>query len=648
MFTIACYRFANTCFAYRIVTNCFSNSINQPSYFRFIKLTRMFLRKRSPLFLPLTLCFFVFTEQAFAQQSLLKELYTKIERMIPMRDGIQLFTAIYIPKDSSELHPVIITRTPYSCGPYGEENFPAGFGNPAFIREKYIVVYQDVRGRHMSQGQFTEMTPNIPRKQSNKTVDESSDTYDTVDWLLHNIHGNNGRVGLHGISYPGFYATAALPNAHPAIKAVSPQAPVTDEFEGDDVYHRGAFFLLDNVDFLNFFDHPRSGPIKEYPLITDQLKITDAYEFYLRLGSVKYINDSFFGNKSVIWNEYITHDTKDAYWQARNIRPHLKKVAPAVLVVGGWFDAEDMFGALKTYESIEQQNPVNNNFLLMGPWTHGGWARSTFSNYATYQFGTNTSTRFFETEAAFFNYYLKGKGDLKLPEATIYFTGSNEWRSFPKWPAPGTKNFNLYLNAGKKLSALPEKNKLGFEQYASDPDNPVPYTSLKTGRRDESYLGADQRFASARPDVIAWETETLKEDITLAGPVNAKLFISTTGTDADFVIKLIDVLPDSIHTQQMVRAEVMRGKFGNSFIKPEPFVPGKITPIKLTLNDVAHTFKTGHKIMVQVQSSWFPLVDRNPQTFMHIPAAAEMDFQKATIRIERNAVYQSVIQCQRL
>lgn len=601
---------------------------------------------RQICFIVFFLFFFAFNSPA--QPALIKENYTKIERMLRMRDGVQLFTAIYIPKDSSEPHPIIITRTPYSCAPYGEDNFTYGFGNPAFVQEKYIVVYQDVRGRHMSQGRFMEMTPNIPDKRSNSEVDESSDTYDTVDWLLQNIKGNNGKVGLHGISYPGFYATAALPNAHPAIKAVSPQAPVTDEFEGDDVYHRGAFFLMDNVSFLNFFDHPRNGPTKTYPLVDTLLDdLKDAYDFYLKLGPIKNINEKYFKHKSVIWDEYTGHDTKDAYWQVRNIRPHLTNIKPAVLVVGGWFDAEDMFGALRTYSAIERQNAVNQNYLLMGPWTHGGWMRPT-SSYATHQFSSNPSAKFFETETAFFNYYLKGKGDFKQPEATVYFTGSNEWRTFPSWPASGTKNFDLYLNSGKRLSHTPEKSRQGFEQYVSDPANPVPYTSKKMGDRDNEYLGSDQRYAAERPDVLSFETEVLREDVTLAGPVIARLFITITGTDADFVVKVIDVLPDSAATQQMVRAEVMRGKFRNSFTKPEPFVPGKITPVRLTLNDVAHTFKAGHKIMVQVQSSWFPLVDRNPQTFVDIAEANEEDFQKATIRIERNGRYQSVIQCQRL
>jgi putative CocE/NonD family hydrolase len=609
-----------------------------------------FMFVRSLKLLSSLLCLFVSITILTAQpNSSVKESYTKLEQLIPMRDGVKLFTAIYIPKDSSEAHPILMQRTPYSCRPYGQENYPRGLGsNPAFMEGKYIFVFQDVRGRHMSEGNFTEVTPNIANKKTTLQVDESSDTYDTIEWLLQNIRGHNGNVGLYGISYPGFYATAALPNAHPAIKAVSPQAPVTDEFEGDDVYHRGAFFLMDNVGFLNFFNHPRTGPQQTYPpLDTNLNNITNAYDFYLKLGPIKNINDRFFKNKSVIWNEYIAHDTKDEYWQSRNIRPYLKNIKPAVLTIGGWFDAEDMFGALRTYEAIERQNKKNNNFLMMGPWTHGGWSRGNTPKYATYNFGMNPAELYRSTEAAFFNFYLKGKGNPAIPEASIFFTGSNQWRSFNEWPLSNTKDYNLYLNAGKKLSTNPAPERTGFEEYISDPANPVPYTAEISGDRDNNYLGADQRFSADRPDVLVFETDALTNDITLAGPVIARLFVTTTGTDADFVVKLIDVLPDS-NTQQMVRAEVLRGKFRNSFSKPTPFEPGKTTPVKLTLNDVAHTFKAGHKIMVHIQSSWFPLVDRNPQQFMRIPDANAEDFQRATIKIERNGRYSSVIQCQRI
>lgn len=604
-----------------------------------------FFKNRPLFFLGPVILSLLFQLQSSAQFPGIKELYTKIERMIPMRDGVKLFTAIYLPKDNSELHPILMNRTPYSCSPYGEDRFPPSFGNPAFIKEQYIFVFQDVRGRYMSQGAFRELTPYIPIKNTTGQVDESSDTYDTIEWLLKNLEDGNGRVGIHGISYPGFYATAALPGAHPALKAVSPQAPVTDEFEGDDVYHRGAFFLLDNASFLNEFDPPRNGPAKRYLPISNQFNFTDAYQFYLQLGPISQVNNRFLKHKSVLWDEFLRHDTKDAYWQARDIRPHLTNIKPAVLVVGGWFDAENLFGTLNTYQAIEHQNNKNHNYLLMGPWTHGTWARQHFSHYATYQFNSNTTTRFFEIEASFFNYYLKEKQDHLLPEATIFFTGSNEWRTFSKWPPPGSKPFNLYLDAGNQLSFHPVKNKQGYDEYLSDPQHPVPYSPLKTGERDDDYMGADQRFASTRPDVISFETGELNEPITLAGPVIARLFVSISETDADFVVKLVDVLPDQTHTQQLVRAEVIRGKFRNSFSKPQPFIPGKITPVNLPLNDVAHTFKTGHRIMVQVQSSWFPLVDRNPQTFINIPKAGVTDFKKATIRIERNARYQSIIEC---
>ncbi len=364
---------------------------------------------------------FVFTVSVFfscAQQT--DNDYIKIERLIPMRDGVKLFTAIYLPKDSAQKYPVLMQRTPYSCAPYGEVNFRRKLGpNPLFANEKYIYVYQDVRGRHLSEGQFKEMTPAIDNKHNNTEVDESSDTYDTVDWLLKNIKNNNGKVGIYGISYPGFYATASLPNAHPAIKAVSPQAPVTDEFEGDDAYHRGAFFLMDNFSFLNFFDHPRDASREQDPLVSNNVNINDVYDFYLNVGPIKNLNKLYFHNQSKIWNEYLEHATNDAYWKARNIRPHLKNIKLATLIAGGWFDAEDMFGALNTYEAIEQQNPINNNKLVMGPWTHGAWESNDWSEFDTYNFETNTSAYFQQMELNFFNYYLKGKDSFNASEAHL-------------------------------------------------------------------------------------------------------------------------------------------------------------------------------------------------------------------------------------
>ncbi|MEX6690197.1 CocE/NonD family hydrolase [Danxiaibacter flavus] len=569
--------------------------------------------------------------------------YTKIERSIPMRDGIKLFTAIYIPKDTTASFPFLICRTPYSCAPYGEDKFRRTLGpSPQFSKEKYIYVYQDVRGRHMSEGDFKEMTPNIANKTSDKDVDESSDTYDTVDWLLKNIAHNNGNAGLYGISYPGFYATASLPNAHPAIKAVSPQAPVTDEFEGDDAYHRGAFFLMDNFGFLNFFDAPREGPRQVNPQVDENLSIKDVQDFYTEMGPIANANKKYFQGKSKIWDQYLQHDTKDSFWQARNIRPHLKNIKPATLVVGGWFDAEDMFGALKTYEAIELQNTPNNNYLLMGPWTHGAWAGKDWKSFAGYSFDQNANEKYQSLVLSFFNYYLKNEGKFDATDATVFITGSNEWKNFEQWPPKQSQVQKWFFKKKHGLSASADAAD-GFDSYVSDPANPVPYINERSSDRVNEYMAADQSFASKRSDVLWFESDVLNEDVTIAGAIHASMFVSMTGTDADFVVKLIDVLPDENKTQQLVRAEILRGKFRNSYEKPEAFEPNKITQTDLTLNDAAHTFKKGHKIMVQIQSSWFPLVDRNPQKFMRIPEAKASDFQKSTIKFYYGSKYKSSI-----
>ncbi len=423
----------------------------------------------------------------------IKDNYIKKEFRITMRDGVKLFTSVYIPKDTSQQYPVMLERTPYSVAPYGENNYSRRLGpNPLFVQEKYIFVYQDVRGRHMSEGQFREMTPAIDNKKDNTQVDESSDTYDTIDWLLKNIKNNNGKVGIYGISYPGFYSTASLPNAHPAIKAVSPQAPVTDEFEGDDAYHRGAFFLMDNFSFENFFDAPREGPRQENPPLDSTLDIKDVYDFYLKMGALHNFNDTYFHNKAKIWNEYLEHSTKDDYWQARNIRPHLKNIQPATLLVGGWFDAEDMFGALNTYKAIEQQNPKNDNRLVMAPWTHGAWERGSWDHYAGYQFGENLNTKFQQMEFDFFNYYLKNKGVFNAGEATVFITGSNQWKTFDTWPPKEIKQSIWWLNKDHQLLLEKEKT-AGKDEYVSDPSNPIPYIDKKSDDRINEYLGADQK-----------------------------------------------------------------------------------------------------------------------------------------------------------
>lgn len=579
--------------------------------------------------------------------SFIKDNYTKREVYIPMRDSAKLFTAIYEPKDNVQAYPILIERTPYSCSPYGEDKFPGRLGpNADLMKEKYIIVYQDVRGRYKSEGSFREMTPAIDNKRTNKDVDESSDTYDTIDWLLKNTK-SNGRAGLWGISYPGFYASASLPGAHPALKAVSPQAPVTDEFIGDDCNHNGAYYLLDNFSFYNYFDGEKNQDGDNYkPLFRAEIK--NAYDFFLKMGTLKNANAVEYFNGKGIWGQTLVHDTYDTFWRARNIRPHLKNIKPAVLVVGGWFDAEDMFGSLRTYEAIEKLSPKNNNRLVMGPWTHGAWAASTWTKFGSYDFANNLNQYYRdEIETKFFNFYLKDKGDFNLSEATVFETGTNQWKQYPEWPPANMQNTTFYFQNDEKLSTKKPIEKNNYTEYISDPANPVPYTSRMTGGRNNEYLVEDQRFASKLPGVIVFQSEILEKDIVITGRIRANLFVSTTGTDADFIVKLIDVLPDSTSSnggnsqmagfERMVRAEVFRGKFRKSFEEPRPFTPGRIEEVSFDLNEVAHTFKKGHRLMVQVQSSWFPIVDRNPQKFVKIPEANEDDFQKATIRIYHNA-----------
>jgi uncharacterized protein len=592
-----------------------------PSYYRYLVLVNFL---------------FAISQFANAQENdndYVKNNYVKKEVKITMRDSVKLYTIIYLPKDSSVKYPILMERTPYGVDPYGNDKYPRRVGpNTELMKGKYIMVYQDVRGRYMSEGNFREMTPHDSTR---KQPDESSDTYDTIEWLLSNISFTNGRVGLYGISYPGFYASASIPDAHPAIKAVSPQAPVTDEFIGDDANHKGAFFLMDNFGFMNYFDAPRKGPSEDYEGSVYKLNYKDAYAFFLEMGPLKNtLKPEYFGNSNGIFKEYLQHDTYDEYWKSRNIRFHFKNVKPAILVTGGLFDAEDLFGALETYKAIEQQNPVNKNTLVMGPWTHGAWARSNWDKYAGQTFGQNTSKYFQDSvETPFFNYYLKDEGTFNSSEALMFETGSNQWKKYNTWPPAEAKSTVFFL--GPKNSLAKKANGKAYAQYDSDPANPVPYTSVTSPRRNNDYMAEDQRFASKRNDVLWYQTDTLKEPVVVAGKITAELQVRTTGTDADFVVKLIDVLPDG--TQRLVRAEVIRGKFRNSFEKPEPFPQGKTSNVKLVLPDASHQFGRGHRIMVQIQSSWFPLVDRNPQKFMRIPDAEASDYQKATIRIYGNS-----------
>jgi len=587
----------------------------------------------------------------------IKDNYTKIEQYIPMRDGVKLFTSIYMPKDKSEKHPILMTRTPYSCAPYGTA-FNARLWDrywKYYTRENYIIVTQDVRGRWMSEGEFADVRP-FNKNKSGTETDEASDTYDAIDWLVKNLTDNNGNVGVFGISYPGFYSTMAAASGHPALKAVSPQAPVTDWFMGDDFHHNGAFFPMDGFSFYSSFGKPRPKPTT-VGSPGYNFKVRDNYKFYLEAGGLKKLGE-YLGDRIKFWHEMYAHPNYDDWWKARDARTAMYNIKPAMLVVGGLFDAEDCFGAWNLYKAIEKQNPSANNKIVMGPWYHGQWASSEGTQLGNVKFESNTSHWYQNNiEIPFFNYYLKGKGDdPKLSEATIFFTGENKWRKLEQWPPAATQQRPIYLAPDGALSwNLPTYIKTGsFSEYVSDPAKPVPYTEDVHFRRTREYMTDDQRFASRRPDVLTFETDVLDEDLTLAGPVIANLKVSISGTDADFVVKVIDVFPDNFQYseanssptgrsgvasypmngyQMLVRGEIMRGKFRNSFTTPEPFKPNKIETVEFALPDVAHTFKKGHRLMIQVQSSWFPLADRNPQQFMNIYEAKPVDFKKATIKI---------------
>ncbi|MDP4240455.1 MAG: CocE/NonD family hydrolase [Bacteroidota bacterium] len=584
----------------------------------------------------------------------IRDNYIKIEKLIPVRDGVKLFTSIYIPKDTSRKYPFILCRTPYSVAPYGTSEFKTSLGpSGLFIREGYIFVYQDVRGKWESEGDFVDTRPFNPNKKSKKDIDESTDTYDTVDWLLKNISNNNGRVGVWGISYPGFYATQTILSGHPAIKAVSPQAPVTDWFIGDDITHNGAFFL-GNFLFFSNFGQVRPEPTTKHAAAFD-LPTQDGYQFFLRNGTFSDLNDKYYKHQIPVWIEFMNHGTYDSYWQSRTPLPYLKNVKPAVLTVGGWFDAEDLYGPLKTFQTINQNNQNADNRLVVGPWSHGGFARGTGSSFGNIDFGSETSVYYREkVELPFFNYYLKNKGTLELPKALIFETGTNVWKNYPQWPPVEAHDENIYLSSQGKLAFSATTDTVTFDEYVSDPKKPVPFTSETRLNPGAEYMIEDQRFAATRTDVLVYTSEILDMNKTLSGPIIADLFVSTTGTDADFVVKVIDVFPDTLKNdqatkpgiqlsgfQELIRADVIRAKFRNSLTNPEPLIPGKVTEVKFELRDVAHTFLKGHKIQVQVQSSWFPLVDRNPQQFIDIYHAKESDYTKATHRVYTSGEQQS-------
>ncbi len=609
-----------------------------------------------------------------------REHYTKYEYRIPMRDGVKLFTAVYVPKDQSKPYPFLMIRTPYSVSvadgregknSYGVDHFPPNTRHlgPAeeFDKAGYIFVFQDVRGRFESEGKFVEMFPHIDDKKSPADVDPSSDMHDTVDYLLKTVPNNNGRVGIWGISYPGFYTAASIIDSHPAIKAASPEAPMIDLFKGDDAYHGGAFMLAANFSFYSAFkpqENPTTEP-RKWP--TFEWGTDDGYEFFLKQGTLGALSKFLAGGPTWAWDDQVRHDTYDDYWQARNLAPHLKNIHCAVLTVGGWFDSEDLQGPFSTFHAIEQNSPGTDNKLVVGPWIHGGWARLDGRKLGYVDFAANTADYYRQYVVfPFFEQHLKDAPDAKLAKATVFETGTNVWRHYPSWPPPGVQQRTLYFQPGGGLAwQAPAREPGGtdFDAYVSDPNKPVPFLAYYAVAVPPEYMVSDQRFAATRPDVLTYQTSPLDEDVTIAGSVSPKLFVSTTGTDSDWDVKLIDVYPPDFPDptadadehpnsksithdvrpptvimtgyQQLIRGEPFRGKFRHSMEKPEAFEPGKVEEVAFTMPDINHTFRRGHRIMVQVQSSWFPVTDRNPQVFMNIPDAKPEDFKAATQHVYR-------------
>jgi putative CocE/NonD family hydrolase len=495
----------------------------------------------------------------------------------------------------------------------------------------------------MSEGVFVDMRPISTQRSDPKQIDESTDTHDTVAWLVANVPGNSGKVGQWGISYPGFYTACGLVESHPALVAASPQAPVTDWFIGDDWHHNGAFFMTHAFNFLAAFGRPRPEPTTK---ATPQFEYAtpDGYRFFQELGPLPMADYRVMKGEVGFWKELMAHGTYDDFWKARNVRQHLRGVRPAVMTVGGWFDAENLFGALECYRVIEQSSPGISNTLVMGPWSHGQWSRGDGAALGDVNFGSKTSEFYQQNiEFPFFEAHLKGRGTTDRPEAWVFETGRNQWRKFDAWPPRRSETRELFLRAGGMVAmSACGPDEQAFDEYVSDPARPVPFVGYTTNQMVKEYMTADQRFASTRPDVLVYETPVLEEDLTLAGPVEAELIVATSGTDSDWVVKLIDVYPDSTRTenetatgvkmggyQQLVRGDVMRGKFRDSFETPMAFEPGMPTRVAFRMPDLYHTFRPGHRLMVQIQSSWFPLVDKNPQTFVDIYLAKDSNFRSA-------------------
>jgi len=597
----------------------------------------------------------------------IKQNYRKIEMRIPVRDGVKLFTSIYVPKDTTKRYPVLMSRTPYSVSPYGDTLFKPALGpsgNPKYVDDGYIFVYQDTRGRHFSEGVFQDMMPVLEKHDKPTDVDEGTDTFDTAEWLLKNLP-TNGKIGIYGTSYPGFYTSVSCLSRHPAVVACSPQAPMTDIWMGDDNFHGGAFLLPHNLSFYASFGR---GPRKEpgfdprYPF---NMGTRDAYQFYLQLGpvgtgSLKMLDSA----TAPLWQNIIKHPAYDDFWKARNVRPHLHDVKAAVLTVGGYYDTEDLHGPWWVFGSIAAQSAATDNRIVVGPWSHGGWSRGDGTTLGNLQWQYKTGPFFRDSvEYPFFAHHLKGAALADAPRVLVFRTGADKWDRYPSWPAPESKKVSLYLQPNGKLGFSAPKGGSAFDSYVSDPAKPVPVVDrIEPQGMPRDYITADQRFASRRPDVLVYQTDVLTEDVTLTGPVSPVLHVSTSGTDADFIVKLVDVFPDDAANwtgdnsgftvggyQQLVRGEPFRARYRRSFEKPSAMVPNQPDSIRFEMPSIHHTFRKGHRIMVQVQSTWFPHIDRNPQTFVpNIFFAKPDDFRAATMKVYHSPVRPTRIEVRQL
>ena len=580
--------------------------------------------------------------------------YTKYEYQIPMRDDVKLFTSVYVPNDDSKTYPMMFQRTPYRVAPYGADKYKTRLGpSEDFEKEGFIFVFQDVRGKFMSEGEFVNMRPQDAYKRGNSATDDATDTYDSIEWLVKNVDNNNGNVGMWGTSYPGYYTSVGAINSHPALKAISPQAPIADWFF-DDFHRNGAFVTPMAFIFFDTFDKQRDGQFAYWPKGMDQVT-PDGYQFFKDLGPLTNVNEDYFNGERPFWNEIIAHPNYDDYWQSRDLLQHLSKTKPATLVVGGWYDTEDLYGPLYTYQTMSQKNSQSHIKLVMGPWSHGQWnSTKGGASLGEANFGFDTSAWFQkEVLLPFFKQHLKGEGEANLATATMFETGSNRWKKFDTWPPKAGNVQTLYLGNNEQL--LDGNTSKGASEYISDPNKPVPHSAKVSRGWDKPYMVEDQRFAARRPDVLVFETDVLENDMTIAGALDLDFWFFTKQTAADIVVKVVDVFPgkddntnkvdkETGNRHELVRWSVIRGRFRESMSEPKPFVANQPTKVTFDLYDILHTFKRGHKLQIQIQSSMFPFIDMNPQHYVdNIFEAKESDYVKAMHTIYHNKDYPSAI-----